>query len=257
MFGSTSERIALAKLTQPSIELDLVKAPESEQKHMSAIGVRHDRSLLTTPRMPENLPVINEVIESEPVKENPQDRRRIGEELSGQLECEPGRFIGLGTIRTTNVKRKNSDLAPSTASLPPKLLDRCLVASGLIAHVASNRICEHTLLYNQQRVFRSYYQVNLTSLTLNRWLRQSSDWLAQVYQQIRTGVMSGGYAQVDETTIDYLEPGNARAKQGYLWVGKDLKVEVFFKWESRRSADCMERLVPSDLHGAVLCDGYK
>jgi hypothetical protein len=31
--------------------------------------------------------------------------------------------------------------------------------------------------------------------------------------------MAGGYVQVDETPIDYLEPGYGRARQGYLWTG--------------------------------------
>jgi hypothetical protein len=30
--------------------------------------------------------------------------------------------------------------------------------------------------------------------------------------------MAGGYVQVDETPIDYLEPGYGRARQSHLWT---------------------------------------
>ena len=39
-----------------------------------------------------------------------------------------------------------------------------------------------------------------------------------IYEQIRTGVMGGGYVQVDETPIEYLEPGYGQTRQGYLWT---------------------------------------
>ncbi|MDB6028431.1 MAG: Transposase [Verrucomicrobiales bacterium] len=47
----------------------------------------------------------------------------------------------------------------------------------------------------------------------------TADWLKLIYQQIKLGVMAGGYVQVDETPIRYLEPGHGETRQGYLWVG--------------------------------------
>jgi len=66
------------------------------------------------------------------------------------------------------------------------------------------------------------------SRTLARWVALAADWLKPIYEQIRTGVMAGGYVQVDETPIDYLEPGNGKTKQGYLWTGSLAGVDVFF-----------------------------
>ena len=41
----------------------------------------------------------------------------------------------------------------------------------------------------------------------------AADWLKPIYDQIRTGVMGGGYVQVDETPIEYLDPGNRKSKR--------------------------------------------
>ena len=35
----------------------------------------------------------------------------------------------------------------------------------------------------------------------------AANWLKPIYENIRTGVLAGGYVQVDETPVDYLEPG--------------------------------------------------
>jgi hypothetical protein len=48
------------------------------------------------------------------------------------------------------------------------------------------------------------------------WMGLVADWLKPIYETIRTGVMGGGYVQVDETPIRDLEPGHGKTRQGYL-----------------------------------------
>ena len=55
----------------------------------------------------------------------------------------------------------------------------------------------------------------------------TADWLKPIYEHIRTGVLAGGYMQVDETPIDYLAPGHGQTKQGYLWTGNRPGGDVF------------------------------
>jgi len=51
------------------------------------------------PRLPENLPVIEEVIDPEPVLAQPEQWRCMGQEVSEQLDYEPGRFLCRRIIR--------------------------------------------------------------------------------------------------------------------------------------------------------------
>jgi transposase len=80
--------------------------------------------------------------------------------------------------------------------------------------------------------------------------------LKPIYEQIRTGVMAGGYVQVDETPIDYLEPGHGKTRQGYLWTSSCPRGDVFYRWETSRSADCLENIIAVDFKGIIQCDGY-
>jgi transposase len=68
--------------------------------------------------------------------------------------------------------------------------------------------------------------------------------------------MAGGYAQVDETPVAYLAPGNGQTKQGYLWTACRPGGDVFYRWEISRAAQCLERLVPRDFKGVLQSDGY-
>ena len=84
----------------------------------------------------------------------------------------------------------------------------------------------------------------------------AADWLKPIYEHIRTGVMAGGYMQVDETPIDYLEPGNGKTKQGYFWTCSRPGGDVFFQWETSRAAACLDNVIPVEFTGTLQCDGY-
>ena len=190
------------------------------------------------PRLPENLPVIEAVIEPEPVKAQPEQWRCIGQEVSEQLDYEPARFLRRRTIRKIFVHRVKLDEASVIAPLPERLQDRSLPAPGLLAQILVAKYCDHLPLYRQEQIFARRHQVHLPRQTLARWVELAADWMQPIYEQIRTGVMAGGYAQVDETPVNYLEPGNGKTKQGYFWTAGCPKGDVFFRWESSRGTAC-------------------
>src|SRR5450755_4385495 len=217
VFGSSSEQLdknQLELLAQPETSATvqaIVAAPEKERAEHS----RKER----TARLPENLPVVEEVLDPEPVKAQPEQWRLIGQEVSEQLDYEPGRFLRRRVVRRKYVHRTEPDCAPVIAPLPPTLQERCLAAPALLAHVAVTKFCDHVPLYRQEQIFERRHGIYLPRQTLARWIELMADWLKPIYEHIRIGVMAGGYVQLDETPIDYLEPGAGRALQGYLWTG--------------------------------------
>jgi hypothetical protein len=68
--------------------------------------------------------------------------------------------------------------------------------------------------------------------------------------------LGGGYVQVDETPINYLEPGYGRARQGYLWTGSRPGGDVFYHWDTSRAAACLKDIIPVKFNGTIQCDGY-
>lgn len=256
LFGVSSEALNPAQL-QLLLQLPELAPPPVENPPAPAVvkersPVRKPRA----PRLPEHLPVIEEVIDPEPVKQKPGDWRCIGQEVSEQLDYEPARFLRRRTIRKKYVHRATVDAVPVIAPLPERLLDRSLPAAGLLAHIVVSKYCDHLPLYRQEQIYAQRHEVLLPRQTLARWVALAADWLKPIYEQIRTGVLAGGYVQVDETPVDYLEPGHGQTKQGYLWTGCCPGGDVFFHWATSRAAACLTDLVPGTFTGTLQCDGY-
>jgi transposase len=255
VFGSSSEKLDSAQLQL----LQLSEAPAVAEP-LPVTPSQAPRVPRTrppkAPRLPDNLPVVEEVIDPEPVKAQPEKWRQIGQEVTEQLDYEPGRFLKRRTVRRTYVHRTDPDSAPVTAALPPCLQERGLAAPGLLAHVLVSKYCDHLPLYRQEQIYAQRHGLNLPRQTLARWVELAADWLTPIYEQIRTGVLAGGYVQIDETPVEYLEPGYGKTKQGYLWTvcrpGKD----VFYWWNTSRAAACLDVIVPVNFKGTVQCDGY-
>jgi transposase len=255
VFGSSSEQVdrkqlelllQLAASATPAEPVTVVAKPEVKVQSRKA----------RAPRLPEHLPVIEEVIEPEPVKQQPDQWRCIGQEVSEQLDFEPARFLRRRIIRKKYVSRTEVDAPPVIAPLPERLLDRSLPAPGLLAHILVSKYCDHLPLYRQEQIYAQRHQVQISRQSLARWVELAADWLKPIYEQIRTGVMAGGYVQVDETPIDYLEPGNGKTRQGYLWTGSRPQADVFFHWETSRATACLDNVIPSTFTGTIQCDGY-
>lgn len=255
VFGSSSEKLDLAQLQllllseAPGAAAEPLPSPNPTPR---APRTRPPKA----PRLPDNLPVVEEVIDPEPVKAQPEKWRQIGQEVTEQLDYEPGRFLKRRTVRRTYVHRTEPERAPLTAPLPPCLQERGLAAPGLLAQVLVSKYCDHLPLYRQEQIYAQRHGLNLPRQTLARWVELAADWLRPIYDQIRTGVLAGGYVQIDETPVEYLEPGYGKTKQGYLWTvcrpGKD----VFYWWNTSRAASCLDVIVPVDFKGKVQCDGY-
>jgi transposase len=254
IFGVSSEALDPAQL-QLLLQMPELKPVENPPAPV-LVEKRKPARKASAPRLPENLPVVEEVIDPEPVKAEPENWRCIGQEVSEQLDYEPGRFLRRRTVRRKYVHRTDADAAPLIAPLPPCLQERGLAAPGLLAHVLVSKYCDHLPLYRQEQIFAQRHKINLPRQTLARWVELAADWLKPIYENIRTGVMAGGYVQVDETPINYLEPGNGKTKQGYLWTGSRPGGDVFFRWETSRSAACLDNIIPVNFTGTIQCDGY-
>lgn len=206
-------------------------------------------------RVPEHLPAVDEVIEPAEVTAAPEAWRPIGEEVTEQLDYEPARFFRRRIIRKKYVKREEPHQAPIIAALNT-LQERSIAAPGLLAQIIVAKYCDHLPLYRQEQIYATRHDIAIPRQSMARWIGLAADWLRPIYETIHTGVMAGGYVQIDETPVEYLSPGNGQTKQGYLWACKRPGADVSFTWATSRAAACLERIIPADFTGTVQSDGY-
>lgn len=207
-------------------------------------------------RWPQDLPVVEEVIEPEEVKAHPADWRRIGEERTERLDYQPARFFRRVTVRPKYVERALPEAAPVIAELPPSVQERCVAAPGLIAQVVVAKYCDHLPLYRQEQIFQRRHGIWLPRQSLCDWIGLAAFWFQPIYELIKAEVLAGGYVQVDETPVKFLAGGHGQSQQGYLWTVCRPGHGVFFHWETSRAAVCLENIIPVNFRGLLQCDGY-
>lgn len=256
LFGVSSEKLSPDQL-QLLLELAGAGEPKSEEPEepgplKPATRLRKERK----PRIPDHLPVVEEVIDPEPVKAQPDQWRCIGQEVTEQLDYEPARFLRRRLVRRKYVHRTEKDFAPVIAPLPPSLQERCLATPGLLAQVVISKYCDHVPLYRQEQIFQQRHGVELPRQTLAGWIDLVADWLKPIYGHLRENIFAESYVQIDETPVRYLSPGHGKTKQGYFWTVNRPGGEVVYRWETSRAATCLDNVLPVNFKGTIQCDGY-
>ncbi len=266
LFGKKSEKLDPAQLELLLSDLDDVDAPGKDDASTALVDelveaeLKQKRGKRTIKerrsRIPEHLPVVETVIEPESVKACPEAWRKIGEEVSEMLDYEPGRFLCLRTVRPKYARRSDREAPPITAPLPPKLVEGGIGSPGLIAHIVIQKYCDHLPLYRQEQIFRSRNGVELPRQTMARWVEVAADWLRPIYDKMREAVFAGGYLEIDETPVKFLQPGEGKTGQGYLWVYRKPGGDTLFDWHAGRGHECLVAFIPDDFTGVIQCDGY-
>jgi len=257
MFGSSSERFSPDQLSLDFGEsLALPPAPQEEEKPAPALKVLPRARKLRKPRIPDNLPVVENIIDPEEVTQEPENWRKIGEEVSEQLDYKPAQFMRVITVRRTFVRRDNPDAAPITAPLPPRLMERGKLGVGLLAHIAVSKYCHHLPLYRQEKIYRQQNGVELSRQTMSRAIGMLAWWLKPVVKTMLNEQLASGYVQIDETPVRYLKPGAGKAPRGYMWVVYKPGGHTVYHWAAGRGREHLLELIPPDYEGYVQSDGY-
>lgn len=236
---------------------DTPEEPQPLEAPAASGGKKSRRRNPPKPRYPEDLPVEETVLVPEEVEQEPENWRRIGEEVSEQLDYNPGTFFLRRTVRTTWVRRNDMYAAPVTPPLPSRLLDRGVLAPGLQAQIVIAKYVDHLPLYRQSKIFEQRHGVYLPRQSLARNVRLVADSLQLIVDAIKQDMLEQSYLQIDETVVEYLQPGAGKTKKGYMWVLNDPGGDVLFEWGPGRSSQVLRDLLPPDQAYLIQSDNYQ
>ena len=256
MFGSKSETLDPNQL---ELLLGLLSAetpddPDDTPPSPPPAGRKKGRK--RKPRMPDHLPIKEEVIEPEEVKARPQDYKQIGEEVTEELDVIPQQYFRRRIIRPKYTHKKQRELPPVIAPLPARLIEGGYASAGLLTDITLKKYVDHLPLHRQERILKSRHGIDVSRQTMADWVRVVADWLKPIYNHLRSDLRGSGYMQVDETPIRYAAAPSGGSGQGYFWVyyhpgGKN----VLYEWHTSRAATCLEKMLDG-FTGTIQCDGY-
>jgi transposase len=273
LFGSSSEKLDPAQLQLLFDEMVLGKpapppepgedrpAPEEDGKPKPKANRRTKAECF-----PRNLKILIErVIEPEEVLADPDSWERIGEEHHDELDVIKPEIFWRRTVRPKYRHKANRELPPSVAPAPAPSIPGTLIAPALAAQIITDKYEDHLPHYRQAKRFKRRHGIDLGRQTLNAWTHATLDHLTPIGRAIHNEVLEAEGLQIDETPMDYLDPGHGTTREGRLWVYRDVAGgSCYFDWHAGRGTDCLLEFLGHDAEtgtlewngSAIHTDGY-
>ena len=144
-----------------------------------------------------------------------QALKRIGEEVSEQLDCVPAQFFVLRHIRGTHACACCQSI--TAAPMPAQMIDKGLAASGLMAQVTVAKLDDHLPLYRQTEIY-ARSGVHIARSSMAQWIGICGVRLAPLAQALHKFILGHAVVHVDETPVSLLAPKHGKTKKAYAWV---------------------------------------
>ena len=141
--------------------------------------------------------------------------RRIGEDVTEELEYVPGRFIVNRIVRPRLACACCERFVQ--APLPSRPIERGRPGPGLLAHVLVSKYADHLPLYRQSQIFERD-GLDLNRSTLADWVGKSTALLEPLADAIGRHVLAAEAIFVDDTPVSMLAPGTGKTQTARLWT---------------------------------------
>ena len=236
--------LLLAGLTALSAPTPVVEKPPPTRATPAVRSVRQP--------LPAHLETERVVLEPAEVQQQPAGWRKLGEEVTEELDWKPAKFIKRLYIRPKYANAERIVIAP----LPARLIEKGLPGAGLLTQVIVSKYEDHLPLYRQEKIYRERHGMHLSRQTLCGWVEAAADWLAPIYREMKVALVAQDYLQADETPIRYLDPDvKGKSQSGWLWTYSQPQGDVVFDWNVSRSREGPRAFLKS-FRGQLQTDGY-
>ena len=218
-FGSSSE--SLDASTQAVLfgaivaDTRIEDEAEREERQRQAAPKPEPRRAVRSP-LPANLPRIDHHYELEELNcACGQPLKRIGEDVSEQLDCVPAQFFVQRHIRGKYACACCQTI--QAAALPAQIIDKGIPAPGLLAQVVIAKHDDHLPLYRQEEIY-ARSGVHIPRSSMAQWVGICGVRLAPLADALHQFILSHGVIHADETPVSLLAPGRGKT-EARLHVG--------------------------------------
>ena len=182
--------------------------------------------------------------------------KRIGEEVSEQLDCVPAQFFVLRHIRS---KYACACCQPvQAAPMPAQMIDKGIPAAGLLAQVTIAKVDDHLPLYRQTEIY-ARSGVHIPRSSMAQWLGICGVRLAPLAAALKDFILSHGVLHADETPVALLAPGRGKTKKAYVWVYRTTNFvtrrAVLYDFTLSRAGDNPRRVL-GEFNGTLVTDDF-
>ena len=141
--------------------------------------------------------------------------KRLGEDVTEELEYIPGRFVGKPILRPRLACGGCERFRQ--ARLPPRPIERDRPGPGLLAHVMVSKYCDH-LPYNRQFRIFAREGIDLDRSTLAGWVGKAAALLEPLADAVGHHVLEEKALFADDNPVKLLAPGTDETATGRAWT---------------------------------------
>lgn len=261
IFGAKSEKfLPQIKQNQSQLTLDMQQEEPIEihiEKEQTITYTKTKSSVVEKPHkgrndLPEHLERRVQIIEPDI---DLQGCRKIGEEVTEELEYEPGKLFVNRTVRPRYVKESTNEII--IAEMIERALPKTIAGPSLLSQILIDKYVDHLPLHRQIERFKRD-NVTIAYSTISDWVRQSVEKvIVPIYHCLKQKILESQYLHVDETPLKVLDI-NVKNKThlGYLWVYHDsINRRTLFDYNPSRGREA-PRAMLKDFKGYLQTDGY-
>lgn len=183
--------------------------------------------------------------------------RRMGEEVTEILDYIPAELYVKQYIRPKYAAPLSEGSSTVlTASLPGRLLEKCMAGEGLLAQMIVDKYLDHLPVHRQLQRYQRM-GVTIAQSTSNDWFRTVMNHLHALYEAHKRVTLATSYLGADETPIKVLdEDKKGTTHRGYYWVYHNSEQKlVLFDYRPGRGREGPDDML-RDFHGYLQTDGY-
>ena len=185
--------------------------------------------------------------------------KKIGEEITEQLDYKPGKLIVKRFIRPKYAKVSTDGTQYTEvfiAELPDFAIEKGMAAAGLLAQIIVDKQVDHLPLHRQIKRYQRD-GVKLAASTVDGWYAGAYQALIPVGDLLKKVVLSAKYLQADETGLPVLSgETQGAAHQGYLWAYHSPPLQlILYDFQPGRGKEGPIGLL-NDFKGYLQADGY-
>jgi transposase len=257
IFGSKSERFVPAiNPAQMALDLNIEALATLEQKQQEITYTRTKTVVKPNNHhgrlpLPKHLERVEHLLNPQ---ENIEGLKYIGQEITEELEYQPGKFYVNKYIRPKYAKPEGEGII--MAQLPERPIEKGIPGPGLLAQILIDKYVDHLPLYRQLQRFKRD-DIHIPPSTINDWVKFSCRLLSPLADLLKAELFSSNYLMVDESPIKVLDrdkPGVTH--QGYYWVYySPEKGLVLFDYRPGRGRDGPTEML-KNFKGHLQTDGY-
>ncbi len=180
--------------------------------------------------------------------------KKIGEEVTEELEYEPGKLYVNRYVRPKYVNADNTGIL--VGCMPDRPLPKAIAGAGLLAQIVIDKYVDHLPLHRQQERFKRE-GVNIPYSTITDWVSNTCKLIEPLYDALKKQVLASDYLHADETPINVLDKDKkGESHRGYFWAyHNSLSGLVLFDYQPGRGREGPGKML-KDFTGHLQTDGY-